>query len=611
MRASRPILTAIVAGAAFWLWSDTGAAQGAGRSGAPAGDVQASQGPGSWEGTYEEVIADADDFRSHRRIRTVDTGTERLAVEFADDGPGGLKTGDRIRVSGVRSGSVVAAYGGGVTKSAAKAPPTPPCTTLGPQSSIVLLVTMPGVAPPPDVNVADVADMFFGALLPSPLISLTDFWRENSYGATTAVGSIAPGPNGGWYTLDQAYSDDQRAEIRAAAIRAADADVAFTQYRRIFLVINGMPVTNNYAGWGTIGCGTLSSADGNFTASTSWMRAASFTTNLRGTHLAAHEGGHNLGLQHSNSRDFDTQALGAPGAAGVVDEYDDAFANMGRGFGHYAAPHKVALGWLTSQAVTVTTNGSFVVQPMEFTGATVQALKIRRGTDNANWIWLEYRQPAGLYDSKLAAPFVFGLANPLPYLDASLSHIYSGGLLHYQDATTGAYSHLLDMTPGSLATSGSTLLPDDWLDPALSGTWVDPYTGLSITTSNPTASGLTVDIVYGPLGCAAAAPTVTLSPSSANAKRGQAVSFTVSVRNNDSAGCSAKVFDMSSSLPSGWASSVPSQTAGIAPGAIGSVSLTKTVPSTAALTSYTVDATAASGGLSASSSASVTVRNGK
>ena len=104
------------------------------------------------------------------------------------------------------------------------------------------------------------------------LLSLTEHWRENSYGATTAIGDVAPGTSGGWYTLDQVYDDTQRSQIRAAAISAADPDVDFTQYSRVFLIINGMTITTNYAGFGTIGCGPLSSNDGNFIASTSWIR---------------------------------------------------------------------------------------------------------------------------------------------------------------------------------------------------------------------------------------------------------------------------------------------------------------------------------------------------
>ena len=564
---------------------------------------------GTWEGPIEYIIEDGPDYKTHRNIRAMATGGETLFVQFAGSEPSGLKNGDILRVEGVRAGNQIAASNGVTSQAAGGRPPKPPaCTVFGPQNSIVLMVTMPG-AELPNIAQSDVWDMFFNT--GGVLLSLTDFWRENSYGATTAVGAIAPGTSGGWYTLDQVYTKDQLPQIRTAAIAAADPDVDFRLYTRLHIIVNGMDPITSGGGWGTLACGSLSSADGTFNTSTSWMRAPSFTENIRGAHLIIHEAGHNIGLQHSNSRDFDTEALGAPGAAGFVEEYDDVFAEMGRSFGHYAAPHKFKLGWLTTQVLTVTSSGSYSVQPTETVGS-VQALRIRRGTDNANWLWVEYRQPATIYDSKLAAPFVFGLPpNQTVYLDAAESHIYSGGLIHYEDATTGSYTHLLDFTPLSLTGSNNPLVPDDWLDPVLFGSWQDTYTGLTITTSNPTASSLTVDVTYGTGPCVESNPTVTISPANPSAKRGQNVTQTVTVTNNDTLSCFSKSFDLTSSLPSGWSTTFSQNPAVISGGSSVAVSMTKTVPSDAAFATYTVDATATSGTYSGSGSASVTVKPGK
>jgi M6 family metalloprotease-like protein len=467
------------------------------------------------------------------------------------------------------------------------------------------MVTMPGADLPTDVTQTGVWDSFFNE--GGSLLSLTNYWREASYGLTWATGAVAPGTVGGWYTLDQVYDDTQNSQIRAAAIRAADPDVDFTQYSRVFIVINGMPGTGTWAGQGTIGCGTLSSNDGSFTASTSWIREGSFATNVRGAFLAMHEAGHNLGLGHSNNRDFESEALAAPGAAGAVEEYGDVFSSMGRGTGHYSTPHKARLGWLTTQVLTVTGNGSFGLQPTEFPG-TVQALKIRRGTDNTKWAWVEYRQPYGIYDTRLSAPIVHGQVN---YLDAADSHVYTGGLIHYEDSTTGITSHLLDMTPLSRLGSTTPVIEDDWLDPALVGAWFDAYTGLTITTSNPTTGSLTVSVVYGTPGCAAVSPTVAISPSNPGAKRGQNVTFSVTVTNNDTTSCPSKIFDLTSALPSGWSTSFSQNPVTIAAGSSVSVSMTKSVPANAAYATLAVDATASSGTYSGTGSASVTVKPGK
>lgn len=467
------------------------------------------------------------------------------------------------------------------------------------------MVTMPGAELPVDVTPLGVHDAFFNT--GGTLLSLTDYWREASYGSTTAVGTVAPGTSGGWYTLDQAYTDTQRGEIRAAAIQAADPDVDFTQYSRVFIVINGMPVTENWAGVGTLGCGSLSSNDGNMTASTSWIRASSFTTNVRGAFLAMHEAGHNLGLHHSNARDFDTQALGAPGVPGVVEEYNDVFSSMGRGTGHYSTPHKAKLGWLTSQVLTVTGSGAFALHPTEVPG-TVQALKVRRGTDDANWVWVEYRQPFGIYDTRLAAPVIHG---QVQYLDAADSHVYAGAVLHYQDATTGSYSHLLDMTPQSRLGNTTPIIADDWLDPMLAGHWQDPYTGLTIATSSPTSGALTVTVTYGSGPCVEANPSVMISPSNPAAKRGNSVTYSVTVTNNDTSPCFIKTFSLASTLPAGFQSSFSQNPISIPAGSSVTVSMTKTIPGDAAFATYAVDATATSGTYSDSGSASLTVKPGK
>jgi M6 family metalloprotease-like protein len=160
---------------------------------------------------------------------------------------------------------------------------------------------MPSVAAP-GFTASDVAETFFS----TAQRSLSEYWRDASYGKTWAEGDVK-----GWYTLDQDYSCDETNAIRAAAIAAADADVDFTQYTRVFIIINGMTGTCTWGGLGTLACGTLSSADGSFTASTSWMRQTYFNPAdlLRdGVQIAAHEGGHNIGLRHAKFPGFWTRA---------------------------------------------------------------------------------------------------------------------------------------------------------------------------------------------------------------------------------------------------------------------------------------------------------------
>jgi M6 family metalloprotease-like protein len=542
---------------------------------------------GSWSGPIEYVIEDGLDFAAHRNIRTMDAGTETLSLQFAGAEPPGLKNGDIVRATGVRIGSVLAVSDATIVAPAADGPLT--CSPAGPQNSIVLMVTMPGAPAPATITANDVHDTFFSESQPS----LSAYWRENSYGQTWAQGDVR-----GWYTLDRVYSCDESAAIRAAAIAAADGDVDFTQYTRVFVIVNGMSGTCTWGGLGTLACGSLSSGDGTFTASTSWMRPGFFNPDdlLRdGVQIAAHEGGHNLGLRHANSRDYGSTPLGSPGDAGVVTEYGDMFSSMGRlrnntypepwiGFGHYAAPHKRQLGWLTpEQAPAITASGSFLVEPAEQAGASIQALRIVRATQKVRGqmtthsLWVEYRQPVGPFDSTL------------------YPQVFTGALVHYEDSTNAGASHLLDFTPNS-SIPEPTAQPDvaDWSNPALVGTWTDPHTGLSITTSGATPAGLLVDVAFGPVMCVRANPTVSISPDNPTALAGSAVGYTVSVTNNDSQPCSNRTFTLSSALPGGWQTAFSSSSVTLAPSASTSVSMTKSVPPGTAEGTYAVDAAATS-----------------
>jgi hypothetical protein len=254
------------------------------------------------------------------------------------------------------------------------------------------------------------------------------------------------------------------------------------------------------------------------------------------------------------------------------------------GFGHYAAPHKVQLGWLTpAQVPVVTTNASFTLQPTEQqVGGVVQALKITRGTQKVrgvtttNSIWVEYRQPIGDYDSTL------------------YPQVFTGGLVHYEDKTNSGATHLLDFTPNSGVPESANPEVAEWSNPALAGTWIDPYTGISITTSNPTLGALNVDVVFGPIQCVRSNPAVAISPSNPSAVAGSDVVYTVSLTNNDSAVCSNRTFNLSSTLPTGWITLFSAFSLTLAPAATGSVSMTKTVPGGALAEMAAVDATATS-----------------
>src|SRR5262249_28291569 len=118
-----------------------------------------------------------------------------------------------------------------------------------------------------------------------------------------------------------------------------------------------------------------------------------------------HELGHNLGLNHANSRTFADSVgnpitLGPLGAAGTSQEYGDDFDAMSAGNpGHYDAPHKAMLNWMdSSNFQVVQSSGTWTLEPIETSPAGLKALKVQRGTGNDAWLWIEYRQPILNYD---------------------------------------------------------------------------------------------------------------------------------------------------------------------------------------------------------------------
>lgn len=523
---------------------------------------------GAWQGTADYVILDAPDGVTSRKDIRLYSGGQTLDVYFAAGEPPALKCNDRLEVRGVRVDTSVAAASGTTSGSVA---PAAVCGPSGVQSAVVLLATFPGVTPPAAVTPQFVQDAFFG----TSGRTVDGFWREASYGKASAAGAVH-----GWKTLDREYSCDEYETLRAAVVALFDSEVNFTNYSRVFIVFP-KPATCSWAGLGTIGCRSQSSADGSFTASVAWQIANYMATRDDAVELSTHEGGHNLGIHHASSRDHAAEVVGAIGVAGALSEYGDRFSSMGSwNLGHYSARHKQQLGWLgASNVITVQSSGSYTVQPMAVTVPNVQALRIQRGTGNDAWLWLESRQPVGIYESTLR------------------TQPFSGALIHYQDVNTSTKTELLDFTTAS----------SSFDDPALAAvqSWTDPYSNLTLTVNSASTSGVGVNISYGAIPCTQSNPTVTLSPANPSVYPGASYAYTVSIRNNDSLGCSSTNYGLSSSLPDGWTTAWQPSSVSIAPGATGTVTMTKTAG--ALLGTFPVNAVAAAGAYSGAGTANCTV----
>lgn len=540
-----------------------------------AGDLEQH---GEWEGPVDTLVFDGEDLQEHEVAHHLRLGGETLEVRMAGPEPEGIECGKRARFRGVRIGEVVAAAEGEVVAAAGSSGTEPvaeaaTCGPRGQQNIAVLLVTFPGVAAPSGVTPASVHSILFG----TSGRSLHGYWNEVSYGQTSATGTVL-----GWYTLDRVYSCDEYYAMRNAAIAAADADIDFRNYNRLFIVFPN-PGSCSWAGLSNVGCGSFSSADGTISASSSWMLSQYLANVDYGVKLSAHEGGHALGLMHSRSRQFTGEALGPLGTAGTYSEYGDIHSAMGSwNLGHYTVEQKIKLGWLPSSSVLqVQSAGTYTLKPLEPLAGGVQALQVLRGTGNNAWLWLEYRQPLGNYDTTLN------------------SQIFSGALIHYKDSYTGSYTDLLDFTPST----------SSFADPALAAgsSWQDPYTNLSLAVASASTSGLTVNVSYGAAPCTESAPSLALSPPNPSAEPGKSVSYTVTLANNDSANCGSRTFNFASTKPQGWPTVFSSPAVTLAPGQSMNVTMTKTVPDPAAVGTYEVDAVAETQSAAVSAAASLTV----
>jgi M6 family metalloprotease-like protein len=560
---------------------------------------------GRWSGELEYLIEDSLDLQKHRSIFRLSRGKEILDVRFAGAEPPGLRSGMRLDVGGVRLGNLLvaaeaemfdAALDGDAAAAGQTAPYPAVCTASGPQPVLSILVKLPSYSLPSAVTTdftrgALLGNAYAGAAVNTPDWSVGDFWAQASDGKafidatnTTVVGPVQLTSNFNTDSTGAAYCDYYG--LRDAAMQAVDGQVDFRRYSRIQIVLppNG---ACSWAGVANVGCRSLSSAgDGAFTAGVAWQRADTMTTRAKAVQLGTHELGHTLGMSHAASRDFGAEPLGQLTSSGTLTEYGDTHSTMGSwNLGFYAASHAAnSLTWLTDGATyrTVETAGTYSIANYEARGGAVRALKVRRGTGNNAWLWIESRQNTGNYSSRL---------------DPSL---FNGALIHYQDTSTGTKSHLLDYTAATSAFSDAAL-------PA-GQTWSDPYSDVSVTVNSVTSGALTVTVNYGGVAtCVQANPALSVSPTAVATEYGASTAFNVSVTNNSSSGCAGETISLGAAAPAGWSAAFGSSAMFLAPGQTGQTTLTVGVPAPYALGTYTVTTTSQSGGRSASSQENVTV----
>jgi hypothetical protein len=174
-------------------------------------DTQSAGADGVLEVTVEDRRDGTAVTRHH--VRTTDGRVELLF----EDGEPGLRHGQLVRARGVREGLALRVSRGGVTPDG----PEPEALTTGAIRTLVILMNFSGNQSQPE-NWSAVHALTFGPV--------SDFWRENSYGATWLVGDVTP-----YVTIPSTAGCDYSAWSVYANQEAAEIGYTGTYDRRVYV----------------------------------------------------------------------------------------------------------------------------------------------------------------------------------------------------------------------------------------------------------------------------------------------------------------------------------------------------------------------------------------
>ena len=403
-------------------------------------------------GTLEVLIED--DFennRSHDR-RFLNVNNQRFSLHTSDQFPQFLSS-SKVRVTGVKLDEKIAFTTKNTLEILEEATPD----SIGDQRTVVILANFVDTSPNSkrnNISPDGVRDAVF--------TKTNNYYVENSYNKISLTGGVF-----GWYELPikTTICDDLTAVLNAAIV-TADPDVFYPDYNRLILVF---PSRSCGIPRGTLGLWSILTPDGTVLMSVTWMNSDHV-----GLPTIGHEFGHNLGNHHASFLNCGDVPIASSGCTNI--EYGDPYDILGRStpVGHFNAPHKEYVGWFDASNIqTVTTSGTYTIEPIETATSGLKALKIQR--DISDYLYLEYRQPIG-YDANFQS-FITG------------SDVFDGVLLHTVERGI-YYPYLIDATPPGDSTTPALKLDDIFTDPA---------TGTTVTVTDRTGASLTVDVVIGTL----------------------------------------------------------------------------------------------------------------
>jgi hypothetical protein len=503
------------------------------------------------QGELEVIVEDGKN--NWRTLYNLKTGGKTLALHFAKE-PKNLQTGMKVRVRGVRSGNDVTAdslvtedLGGSSTPTDLQASATALSNTTGEHKVAVILVNFQDLQTQP-FTVAQAQDVTFN--------QTSGFYSENSYGQTWLTGDVF-----GWFTIPVSSTNCDINAIGTYAQQAATkAGANLSAYQHyVYAFPHTMACT--FSGRSSIG--------GN--PSQSWINTDSI-----GIEVLGHELGHAFGLLHSRSMSCGGSVIGTNCS---FNEYGDAFDIMGASMPvHFNAYQKERLGWLnyggSPPLQTITASGTYRIDTFETAGSSAKGLKILKSTDPVTgyktWYYVEKRTAAG-FDSYLS-----------PY------NAMNGVLVHTGSEADGQDIYLLDGTPATNSFFDSAL--------TVGQSFTDSAAGVTISTVSADNTGAWVQVTVGSQPCTHANPSVSVSPGQSQWLRsGTKFTYSVTITNNESSGCSTGTFNLQGAVPGGWVASYSASSLSLAPGASATASFYVTSPAGTPDGMYNVNAAAVNG----------------
>lgn len=416
---------------------------------------------GQKETTIEGVLEiwSEDDHTGGRILYLLDTAAEQLSLHFTSGPPAGLRRGAFLRVRGTRVGQDIILDKSGITSAQPSADEVSGAIltsaavepSLGEQKTVVILVNFQDAPNYHPYTVDYARNVVFG--------QSNNFFLENSQNRAWLSGDVF-----GWFTIPvNSTTCAAIPTVTYAREAATAAGVDLSMYSRQVIA---WPEQACSPYWGAAEIGG--------TPTLAWINGS---LELK---IVTHEMGHNFGLYHSNALDCGSSSFS--GNCTPI-EYGDTVDTMGNpAAGHYTAFQKERLGWLDAtypgEIATVTSSGTYTLDPFESAAVNPKALKIQKSKDPVTgartWYYVEYRRAIG-FDSFLSTN----------------SNVTGGVLIHTGSESDPNTCYLLDMTPATAS----------WLDPALVAgqTFRDSYAGVVISVRSAGGTTATVDITAPPL----------------------------------------------------------------------------------------------------------------